>query len=72
MASRAKAVGSAAWIAAEKENVINLVEQEMEEVQFPVMHELDWLNEHMAEIFSRNQLCVAPLKCWRCWCGFCR
>lgn len=51
-------VGSAAWIAAEKENVMNLVEQEMEEVEFPVRHELEWLNEHMAEIFSRNQLYV--------------
>lgn len=56
-----KTVGSAAWIAAEKENVARLLEQEMEEVEFPVRHEMDWLNEHMAEIFSRNQLYVA----WR-------
>jgi hypothetical protein len=51
-------VGSAAWIAAEKENVMHLVEQEMEEVEYPVRHEMEWLNEHMAEIFSKNQLCV--------------
>ncbi len=48
-------VGSAAWIAAEKENMSELVEQELEEVEYPVRHELDWLNEHMAEIFSKGQ-----------------
>lgn len=57
-AARGKPVGSAAWIAAEKENVTRLIEQELEEVEFPVRHELDWLNEHMAEIFSNNQLYV--------------
>ncbi|KAF5858379.1 hypothetical protein ETB97_004458 [Aspergillus alliaceus] len=50
-----KPVGSAAWISTEKENVTNLVNQEMEEVEYPVRHEMDWLNEHMAEIFSSNQ-----------------
>ncbi|KAJ5918043.1 hypothetical protein N7454_010418 [Penicillium verhagenii] len=50
-----KPVGSAAWIAAEKENMAELVEQEMEEVEYPVRHEMDWLNEHMAEIFSKGQ-----------------
>lgn len=48
-------VGSAAWIVAEKENMAELVEQELEEVEYPVRHELDWLNEHMAEIFSKGQ-----------------
>ncbi|CEO59734.1 hypothetical protein PMG11_04399 [Penicillium brasilianum] len=50
-----KPVGSAAWIASEKENMADLVEQELEEVEYPVRHELDWLNEHMAEIFSKGQ-----------------
>ncbi|KAL4892773.1 hypothetical protein BDV59DRAFT_179727 [Aspergillus ambiguus] len=50
-----KPVGSAAWIATEKENFVQLVNQEMEEVEYPVRHEMDWLNEHMAEIFSSNQ-----------------
>jgi hypothetical protein len=59
-----KAIGSAAWIAAEKENVTRLLEQEMEEVEYPIRHEMDWLNEHMAEIFSTNQLCVATIP-WR-------
>ena len=60
MAARAqKPVGSAAWISTEKENVTQLVDQEMEEVEYPVRHEMDWLNEHMSEIFSNNQLSVA-------------
>lgn len=53
-----KPVGSAAWVSTEKENVSQLVEQEMEEVEYPVAHEMDWLNEHMAEIFDNNNLCV--------------
>ncbi|KAL2009652.1 hypothetical protein VTN00DRAFT_5459 [Thermoascus crustaceus] len=56
-----KPVGSAAWIAAEKENVMNLVDQEMEEVEYPVRHEMEWLNEHMAEIFSSNQFNVTEI-----------
>ena len=53
-----KPVGSAAWIATEKENFAQLVDQEMEEIEYPVRHEMDWLNEHMAEVFASNQLCV--------------
>jgi hypothetical protein len=53
-----KPVGSAAWISTEKENFAQLVNQEMEEIEYPVRHEMDWLNEHMAEVFSSNQLCV--------------
>ena len=55
-----KPVGSAAWIASEKENITQMVDQEMEEVQYPIGHEIAWLNEHMAEIFSQNQLSVDP------------
>lgn len=50
-----KPVGSATWIAAEKENMVDLVDQEMEEVEYPVRHEMEWLNEHMTEIFSKGQ-----------------
>ena len=52
------AVGSTAWIAAEKENIQQLVEQEKEELVFPAQHEMEWLNEHMAEIFSKSQVYV--------------
>lgn len=50
-----KPVGSTAWIAAEKENMLELVDQEMEEAEYPVRHEMAWLNEHMTEIFSKGQ-----------------
>jgi hypothetical protein len=57
-AKTSTAVGSAAWITSEKENVLQLLNQEKEEIVYPAQHEMDWLNEHMAEIFSRNQLYV--------------
>ncbi|KAL4863639.1 hypothetical protein BDV12DRAFT_177259 [Aspergillus spectabilis] len=50
-----KPVGSAAWISTEKENCTQLVDQEMEEIEFPVRYEMEWLNEHMAEVLSNNQ-----------------
>lgn len=59
-----KPVGSAAWISAEKENIAQLVNQEIEEIEYPVRHEMLWLNEHMAEIFSKNQVSVM-LRCTR-------
>ena len=55
-AKTAPQVGSSAWIAAEKENILQLLHQEKEELVYPAQHELEWLNEHMTEIFSRNQL----------------
>ena len=51
-------VGSAAWIAAEKENVLQLLEAERDELIFPAQHEIEWLNEHMAEIFSKSHVYV--------------
>lgn len=57
MATKAgPAVGSTAWITTEKENVLQLLQQEKEELTYPAQHEMDWLNEHMAEIFSTAQL----------------
>ncbi|KAL4998467.1 hypothetical protein BDV10DRAFT_72486 [Aspergillus recurvatus] len=56
-----KPVGSAAWISAEKENCTQLVDQEMDEIEFPVRYEMEWLNEHMAEVFSNNQLSFADV-----------
>lgn len=62
MATRTQmAVGSAPWINAEKENVMQLLEQEKEELVYPAQHEMEWLNEHMAEIFNKSQLyCANP------------
>ncbi|KAL4780312.1 hypothetical protein BJX76DRAFT_338348 [Aspergillus varians] len=56
-----KPVGSAAWISTEKENCTQLVDQEMEEIEFPVRYEMEWLNEHMADVFSNNQFNFADV-----------
>ncbi|EEH16744.2 hypothetical protein PABG_06831 [Paracoccidioides brasiliensis Pb03] len=56
-----RAVGSSAWIATERENIDLLVSLEMEEIEYPAQHEMDWLNEHMAEIFNRSQLNVTEI-----------
>ncbi|KAK8188271.1 uncharacterized protein BKA78DRAFT_177964 [Phyllosticta capitalensis] len=55
------AVGSAPWILSEQQQVNQLVDQEAEEFSYSVRNELEWLNEHMADIFSQNQLNVADV-----------
>lgn len=50
--SKAAAVGSSQWIQKEKEQAGDFVEQEVEEFGYSVRNEMEWLNEHMAEIFS--------------------
>ncbi|EXJ80621.1 hypothetical protein A1O3_06905 [Capronia epimyces CBS 606.96] len=59
MAAKATAIGSATWISAEKENALQLLQNEKEEVAFPAQHQLEWLNEHMAEIFSKRNVDVS-------------
>ena len=51
-------VGSAPWIVSERKQADELVEQEAEEFGYSVRNEMEWLNEHMAEIFSSTQLYV--------------
>ncbi|KAK0714809.1 hypothetical protein B0H67DRAFT_222596 [Lasiosphaeris hirsuta] len=55
------AVGSAAWIAEERSSALSIAQSEIEEFSFSARNEVDWLNEHMAEIFSENQMNVAEL-----------
>lgn len=50
------AVGSWAWIQSEQEQAGQFVAQEAEEFGYSVRNELEWLNEHMADIFSKNQV----------------
>ena len=50
------AVGSAQWIQNERDNGSQLVDQEVEEFSFSVRNEFEWLNEHMADIFSKKQM----------------
>lgn len=54
-------VGSATWIHAEKENMMQLLSQEKEELVYPAQHEMEWLNEHMAEIFSKSRFNVTDV-----------
>ncbi|KAL2022586.1 hypothetical protein VTK56DRAFT_4930 [Thermocarpiscus australiensis] len=54
-------VGSAAWIAEERNSALSIARSEIEEFSFSARNEMDWLNEHMAEIFSENQMNVAEL-----------
>jgi hypothetical protein len=49
-------VGSAAWVAEERSSAMQIADAEVEEFTFSARNELDWLNEHMAEIFNENQM----------------
>ncbi len=50
------AVGSAAWVAEERSSSVQIAQSEIEEFSYSARNEMDWLNEHMAEIFSENQM----------------
>lgn len=52
------AVGSEAWIAEQRTHALDVARQEAEEFSFSARNELDWLNEHMAEILSENHVYV--------------
>lgn len=52
-------VGSEAWVSGERAFAVEIAETEAEEFTFSARNELDWLNEHMAEIFNENQMYVA-------------
>ena len=49
-------VGSAQWITNERQQIAVFRDQESEDFAFSARNEVDWLNEHMAEIFSNNQM----------------
>ncbi|KAH9862526.1 hypothetical protein IAQ61_009943 [Plenodomus lingam] len=56
MAARSKtpAIGSAGWILEERHQSNDLVAQELEDFGFSVRNELEWLNEHMFDIFANG------------------
>lgn len=55
--SRANApVGSTQWVLEERIQVNEFIEQEIEDFQFSAHNDMEWLNEHMADIFTRSQL----------------
>lgn len=47
-------IGSAQWIQNERDQAGHLVAEEAEEFGYSARNELDWLNEHMGDIFSRS------------------
>ena len=54
--SRAQQIGSKQWINDENDQVTRFCTQEAEDFAFSARNEVEWLNEHMAEIFSKNQV----------------
>lgn len=52
--SKALAVGSAGWILEERQQSNQLVSQELEDFSFSVRNEIEWLNEHMFDVFANN------------------
>ncbi|RDW79496.1 hypothetical protein BP6252_04134 [Coleophoma cylindrospora] len=44
-----------AWIAGERSTALQWADSEAEGFTFAARNEVEWLNEHMAEIFSQNQ-----------------
>jgi hypothetical protein len=51
-------VGSASWISEEQTSASQIAETEAEEFAFSARNEIEWLNEHMAEVFSQSQVQV--------------
>ncbi|KAF1930111.1 uncharacterized protein M421DRAFT_419147 [Didymella exigua CBS 183.55] len=52
--SKVPAIGSAQWILEERHQSNDLVSQELEDFGFSVRNELEWLNEHMTDIFAKD------------------
>ena len=52
-------VGSAAWCAEERSTALQVSRTEIDEFSYSARNELEWLNEHMAEVFSENQMYVS-------------
>jgi hypothetical protein len=51
-------VGSSAWIESEREQASQFVEESAEEFGYSVRNELEWLQEHMGDIFNNNNVYV--------------
>ncbi|KAH7626085.1 hypothetical protein B0T09DRAFT_392392 [Sordaria sp. MPI-SDFR-AT-0083] len=55
-------VGSAAWVAEERASALKVAEEEVEEFSYAARNEMDWLNEHMDDIFSgENQMNITEI-----------
>ncbi|GAB7358891.1 hypothetical protein MBLNU230_g4113t2 [Neophaeotheca triangularis] len=54
--NKAQSVASAQWVQSERDQARQFIDEEVEEFSFSVRNELEWLDEHMGDIFSRNQM----------------
>ncbi|KAI1006890.1 hypothetical protein K3495_g1317 [Podosphaera aphanis] len=54
-------VGSVSWITEERHSAQQIVLSETEEFLYSARNEIDWLNEHMAEIFNGKQVNLAEI-----------
>ncbi|KAI9830812.1 MAG: hypothetical protein M1819_005337 [Sarea resinae] len=54
-------VGSAQWVANERVQALQFVDQDVEDFAFSARNELDWLNEHMTDIFTKNAINVVDV-----------
>jgi hypothetical protein len=61
MRSTNMSVGSKSWIGDENAQVGQFCAQEIEDFTFSARNEVEWLNEHMADIFSKNQVNVTEI-----------
>ncbi|KAG0635132.1 hypothetical protein HOY80DRAFT_1140130 [Tuber brumale] len=59
--SKIAPVGSMTWITNERTTIGQLGGQDFEDFTFSARGELEWLNEHMADIFERSQVDMAEL-----------
>ncbi|KAF1808689.1 hypothetical protein P152DRAFT_485238 [Eremomyces bilateralis CBS 781.70] len=59
---RSKAsIGSAQWLLNENEQAQELIDQEVEEFSYSVRNDLEWLNEHMNDVFSGRNINVTDV-----------
>ena len=49
-------IGSSSWIQNENDQLSQFFSQEAEDFSFAARNELEWLNEHMADIFTNHQV----------------
>lgn len=56
MAVNKSLVGSLEWQGEEREVALKISQEESEDFAFCVRNEAEWLNEHIADIFSENHL----------------
>ncbi|KAL8639383.1 MAG: hypothetical protein Q9228_003575, partial [Teloschistes exilis] len=54
-------IGSLPWLNQENQQIAQFSAQEAEDFAFSLRNELDFLNEHMAEVFSKNQVNITEV-----------